>query len=187
MTFIVVYDANVLVGYAQRDLLIRIAGTGLVQAKWTERILDEAMAAVQKSRPNIPSEKITRLRALMIEAIPDCLVTGHEALIEQLQLRDPDDRHVLAAAIKVGAQVIVTGTRTSRRQTWPRGISRRSTRTTSYWIRSTSTTGSCGAVSSRSRSHASSVRRRSRTCSASWNDPAWFSPRRLSGPRAGDD
>jgi hypothetical protein len=47
----VIYDANVLVGNAQRDLLVRIALTGLVQAKWTDRILDEAFAAVQKSRP----------------------------------------------------------------------------------------------------------------------------------------
>lgn len=48
MAFIVVYDANVLVGNTQRDLLVRIAQSGLVQAKWTDRILDEAMAAVQK-------------------------------------------------------------------------------------------------------------------------------------------
>jgi hypothetical protein len=54
MPFIVVYDANVLVGNSQRDLMVRIAQTGLVQAKWTDRILDEAMAAVQKSRPDIP-------------------------------------------------------------------------------------------------------------------------------------
>ena len=33
MAFIVIYDANVLVGNAQRDLLVRIALTGLVQAK----------------------------------------------------------------------------------------------------------------------------------------------------------
>ena len=51
MAFIVIYDANVLVGNAQRDLLVRIALTGLVQAKWTDRILDEAFAAVQKSGP----------------------------------------------------------------------------------------------------------------------------------------
>lgn len=35
-------------------------------------------------------------------------MTGHEPLIEGLKLPDPDDRHVLAAAIKAGAQVIVT-------------------------------------------------------------------------------
>ncbi len=51
MPFIVVYDANVLVGNTQRDLLVRLAQTGLVQAKWTDRILDEVLAAVSKSRP----------------------------------------------------------------------------------------------------------------------------------------
>jgi predicted nucleic acid-binding protein len=106
--FIVVYDANPLVGNSQRDLLIRIAQTGLVQAKWTDRILDEAIAAIGKTRPGIPAEKLTRLRELMITALPDGLVRDHEPLIEGLYLRDPDDRHVLAAAIKSGAQVIVT-------------------------------------------------------------------------------
>jgi predicted nucleic acid-binding protein len=108
MPFIVVYDANVLVGNTQRDLLVRIAQTGLVQAKWTDRILDEMVAAIAKSRPDIPAEKLARLRELMIAAVPDCLVRGHEPLIEGLHMRDSDDRHVLAAAIKSGAQVIVT-------------------------------------------------------------------------------
>lgn len=94
-------------------MMVRIAQTGLVQAKWTERILDEAMAAVQKSRPDIAPERLERTRALMIEAVPDCLITGHEPLIEGLRLRDPDDRHVLAAAIKAGAQVIVLRPRCS--------------------------------------------------------------------------
>jgi len=40
--------------------------------------------------------------------VRDCLVTGYEPLIEALDLPDPDDRHVLAAAIKVNAQLIVT-------------------------------------------------------------------------------
>jgi predicted nucleic acid-binding protein len=108
MAFIVVYDANVLVGNTQRDLLVRIAQTGLVQAKWTDQILDEMIAAVQKSRPDIAPEKLARVRTLMIEAVPDCIVSGHEPLIAGLHLRDPDDRHVLAAAITSGAQVIVT-------------------------------------------------------------------------------
>lgn len=108
MPFIVVYDANALVGNSQRDLLVRIARTGLVQAKWTDRILDEAIAAIGKTRPGIPAEKLTRLRELMITALPDGIIRDHEPLIEGLHLRDPDDRHVLAAAIKSGAQVIVT-------------------------------------------------------------------------------
>jgi predicted nucleic acid-binding protein len=108
MTFIVVYDANVLVGNTQRDLLVRIAQTPLVQAKWTERILEVTLGAVRKSRPDIPPERLERLRELMIAAVPDCLVRDYEPLIEDLHLRDPEDRHVLAAAIKAGAQVIVT-------------------------------------------------------------------------------
>jgi len=79
-----------------------------VQAKLTERILDETVAAVHKSRPDIAPEKLARLRGLMLRAIPDSVVSRHEPLIEGLLLRDPDDRHVLAAAIKSGAQLIVT-------------------------------------------------------------------------------
>ena len=44
----------------------------------------------------------------MTEAVRDCLVQGYEPLIDVLDLPDPDDRHVLAAAIKVNAQLIVT-------------------------------------------------------------------------------
>jgi predicted nucleic acid-binding protein len=108
MPFIVVYDANALVGNTQRDLLFQVALAGLVQAKFTERIVDETIAAVNKSRPDIAPEKLSRLRALMLAGIPDSIVSGHEPLIEGLRLRDPDDRHVLAAAIKSGAQLIVT-------------------------------------------------------------------------------
>lgn len=41
-------------------------------------------------------------------SVPDCLVTGYEGLIENHNLPDPDDRHVLAAAIRCQAGVIVT-------------------------------------------------------------------------------
>lgn len=44
----------------------------------------------------------------MCQAVDDCLVTGYEDLVESLSLPDRDDRHVLAAAIRCGAQVIVT-------------------------------------------------------------------------------
>jgi predicted nucleic acid-binding protein len=108
MPFIVVYDANPLVGNTQRDLLFQVALAGLVQAKFTERIVDETIAAVHKSRPDIAPEKLSRLRDLMLTAVPDSIVSGYEPLIEGLHLRDPDDRHVLAAAVKSGAQLIVT-------------------------------------------------------------------------------
>lgn len=44
----------------------------------------------------------------MCDAVPDSLTTGYHDLIEGLDLPDPDDRHVLAAAIRSGSQVIVT-------------------------------------------------------------------------------
>lgn len=108
MAFVVLYDANVLYGSLPRDLLIRIAQAGLVQAKWTHEILDEAFRNIKANRPDLNPSKLDRTRQLMITAIRDCLVQGYEPLIDGLQLPDPGDRHVLAAAIKARAQVIVT-------------------------------------------------------------------------------
>ncbi|WP_462188203.1 hypothetical protein [Frankia sp. CcWB2] len=56
MTFTVVYDANVLYPNTLRNLLIRIAQSGLVQAKWTNEILDEMVTAIGRNRPDIPSD-----------------------------------------------------------------------------------------------------------------------------------
>ncbi|GLW65763.1 PIN domain-containing protein [Actinomadura rubrobrunea] len=108
MPFVVLYDTNVLYGNTLRDLLIRVALAGAVQAKWTNDILDELLANLAAERPDIAPEKLIRLRTLMNEAVPDALVEGYEPLIDGLKLPDPGDRHVLAAAIKAGAQVIVT-------------------------------------------------------------------------------
>jgi hypothetical protein len=89
MPFVVVYDANALYGNAQRDLLIRIAQSGLVQAKWTDQILDEMLHNLGKKRPDIPAEKLGILRELMNKAVRHCVVTGYEPLIELLQLPRP--------------------------------------------------------------------------------------------------
>jgi predicted nucleic acid-binding protein len=107
MAFVVLYDACALHGNTSRDLLIRIAQAGLVQAKWSEQILDELVRSL-KERGIGTSDKLVRLRRLIVEAVADSMVTGHEKLIESLKLPDPDDRHVLAAAIRCHAQIIVT-------------------------------------------------------------------------------
>lgn len=108
MAFIAVYDANVLYPSTLRDLLIRIAQAGLVQAKWTNEILDEVFRNVKADRPDLNPEHLDRTRELMCRAVRDCLVHGYEPLVDAVKLPDPDDRHVLAAAIKARAQVIVT-------------------------------------------------------------------------------
>jgi predicted nucleic acid-binding protein len=110
MAFVVLYDSNVLYPNTVRDLLIRLARHGIVQAKWTEEILDEVQEALRRNGVG-DDEKRTELRRRMNAAVRDCLVTGYESLVEGLKLPDPDDRHVLAAAIKAGAQVIVTDNR----------------------------------------------------------------------------
>lgn len=103
-----VYDANILYPAPLRDLFIRLAQAGLVRARWTETIHDEWFRNVLKDNPQRSPERLARTRTLMNEAVRECLVTGHEELIDSLTLPDPDDRHVLAAAIRAGAQVIVT-------------------------------------------------------------------------------
>jgi hypothetical protein len=103
-----IYDANVLYPAPLRDLFIRLAQAGLVRARWTEMIHDEWLRNVLKDNPQLSPDRLARTRALMNEAIRDCLVTDFEALIDSLTLPDPDDRHVLAAAIRTGADVIVT-------------------------------------------------------------------------------
>jgi predicted nucleic acid-binding protein len=108
VSFVVLYDANVLYPSTLRDLLIRIAAGGLVQATWTEQILDEVFRNVRKNRPELAEELLDRTRILMVKVVRDCLVSGHEPLIHALELPDPDDRHVLADAIRARAQVIVT-------------------------------------------------------------------------------
>ena len=107
MAYVVVYDACVLYPNTLRDLLIRVAQPGLVQAKWTHQILDEVDRALVRNL-NVPADKIAALRSRMNDAVRDCIVTGYEPLVEALRLPDPDDRHVLAAAIKAGAQGIIT-------------------------------------------------------------------------------
>jgi len=102
------YDANVLYPNSLRDLLIRLAQAGLVQAKWTDQILDETFRNLKLHRPDLDAAKLDRTRELMNRAIRDVVVTGYEPLIEVLDLPDAGDRHVLAAAIKANAQIIVT-------------------------------------------------------------------------------
>lgn len=108
MAFVVLYDANVLYPSTLRDVLIRVALAGMVQAKWTDQILDETFSNLTRNRPDLDPDVLGRTRTLMNDAIRDVLVTGYEPLIEAVELPDPDDRHVLAAAIKAKAQVIVT-------------------------------------------------------------------------------
>lgn len=108
MAFVVIYDACVLYPAPLRDLLIRVARTGVVRAQWSNLILDECFWNILANRPDLQPAALERTRELMNKAVPDSLVTGFEHLVDGLDLPDPGDRHVLAAAVRAGAQVIVT-------------------------------------------------------------------------------
>lgn len=82
--------------------------TGMFRAHWSNEILDEVVRSILRRRPDLTQSQLSRTRELMCNAVPDCLTTGYEELIDGLNLPDADDRHVLAAAIRSGSQVIVT-------------------------------------------------------------------------------
>ncbi|MBI6923072.1 PIN domain-containing protein [Pseudomonas putida] len=106
--FTVIYDACVLYPAPLRDLLMHLALTGAYRARWSEQIHDEWTRNVLKNRPDVSETQLDRTVGFMNQAIPDALVSDYEPLIRGLDLPDEDDRHVLAAAIKCGASVIVT-------------------------------------------------------------------------------
>lgn len=106
--FVALFDANVLYPASVRDLLLRLALTDLFRARWTDRIHDEWIGALLKHRADLTRAQLERTRALMNKAVPGCLVTAYEGLIDGLTLPDPNDRHVLAAAICCHAGAIVT-------------------------------------------------------------------------------
>ena len=107
MRYTVIFDACVLYPAPLRDFLLRLSTTGLFSAKWTDQIHDEWTRNLLLARPEL-EDKLCRTRDLMNRAVPDSLVTGYEPLIENLELPDRDDRHVLAAAIRSSAQAVVT-------------------------------------------------------------------------------
>lgn len=106
--FTAVLDANVLHSYPLTSLLLELAEARLYRPAWTADIHAEWQRSVLAARPGTDAALLERRRAAMDAALPDACVSGYVPLIAALTLPDPDDRHVLAAAIRTRAQVIVT-------------------------------------------------------------------------------
>jgi hypothetical protein len=105
--FVVVLDANVLYPFRVRDVLLRFAEAGLFRARWSRQILEEWASNLLAEKPHL-EDSVRLQREAMARAFPEAMIEGHEALIPALTLPDENDRHVLAAAIRVGAHHIVT-------------------------------------------------------------------------------
>jgi predicted nucleic acid-binding protein len=105
---VAVYDACVLYPFHLRNILIQCAFDGLVEARWTDNIHDEWMRNLAANTPGLSIERLEATRDRMNAVVPEAGVADYRPLIPDLTLPDPDDRHVLAAAIAGKASVIVT-------------------------------------------------------------------------------
>lgn len=101
-------DACVLVPIVPCDTLLRLADSGAFRPLWSDRVVKEAIHALTQIHPDIdPGRILSRFRS-MNEAFEDARVEGWEPLEEAIKLPDPDDRHVVAAALLGRADVIIT-------------------------------------------------------------------------------
>ncbi|RJF86771.1 PIN domain-containing protein [Oleomonas cavernae] len=105
---VAVYDACVLYPFHLRNVLIQCAFDGLVAARWTDDIHAEWIRNLAANAPATPIARLEATRDRMKAALPEADVADYRPLIADLHLPDPDDRHVLAAAIAGKASVIVT-------------------------------------------------------------------------------
>ncbi|MGF9566873.1 PIN domain-containing protein [Neorhizobium sp. BT27B] len=107
--FTVLIDANCLAGALRRNMILSLAEAGFYRVRWSARIMDETARAID----TITGGKADSSKQIdaMTRAFPEATVEDFEELERLLidgGLRDVGDAHVIAAAIKCGASVIVT-------------------------------------------------------------------------------
>lgn len=103
---VVVIDANVLYGIETTDLLLTMASRHLFRPHWSPQILAEVSRNLGE-RTDLDGAAIRRRVDRMNTALPSAFEEVPDELIAQMPVNDKD-RHVLALAVKVGAQTIVT-------------------------------------------------------------------------------
>lgn len=104
--FIAMLDTNVIYPVIVRDILFWFAHYDMYTPKWSKQIFDEWQSVME--RKGVPANEAKRRIEKANMAFPNALVENYEPLVETLTLPDPNDRHVLAAAIKINANLIVT-------------------------------------------------------------------------------
>lgn len=105
---VAVYDACVLYPFQLRNLLVQCAADRLVDARWSDEIHEEWMRNLLAKEPRLTRARLEATRDLMDRVLPKARVTDYAARIPAITLPDPGDRHVVAAAEKAGASIIVT-------------------------------------------------------------------------------
>ncbi len=112
----VMIDACVLYPTVMREVLLGIARAGLFQARWSDRVLEEWARATRKLGPEAEIFARGEIAALEID-FPDARITVPPEAGRRFHLPDPDDVHVLAAAV-VGS---CDGIMTVNNKDFPRG------------------------------------------------------------------
>jgi predicted nucleic acid-binding protein len=107
MPFSALLDTSVLFPALLRDTLLRVAAQDTYRPLWSSDILEELRRSLRERYPMDPPD-VERVVSFMTEHFPDSLVGDYGNLIKRIDLSDPDDRHVVAAAIAGRADVIVT-------------------------------------------------------------------------------
>lgn len=99
-------DANALVPYNLMSLLLTMAEHGLLELRWSERVLEETRRTLVK-RIGATAPQAERRIGAMRRAFPEAMVDEEEIVEEGLNCH-PKDRHVLAAAVAGGSTHLVT-------------------------------------------------------------------------------
>lgn len=105
MPLTAVLDASVLFPISLCDLLLRLAEADVYQPLWSERILDEVRHSVLRREY---ARHVGRRLDAMQRRFPEAMVPPAWDVERTLSLPDPDDRHVVAAAVVGGSGLIVT-------------------------------------------------------------------------------
>lgn len=105
---VAVLDACILYPFHLRNIVVQAAVDRLIDARWTNAIHNEWIQNLVTSAPAIPLERLQTTRRLMNEALPTAMVDAYERHVATVNLPDPNDRHVVAAAIAARASLIIT-------------------------------------------------------------------------------
>jgi PIN domain-containing protein len=103
-----VFDACVLYPFHLRNIVVQAAMDRLVEARWTDEIHDESVRNLATGVPAIPIGRLQNTRRLMNDALPTAMVSDYENHVTAVNLPDPNDHHVVAAAIAASASIILT-------------------------------------------------------------------------------
>jgi predicted nucleic acid-binding protein len=105
VTFPAFFDTNVLYGALRNDFILELADRGLFRPLWSKDVLFELAKNLVRNGEN-PALVAKRVGA-MEHYFADAMVTGYDDLVLTMT-NDERDRHVLAVAVRGGAEVLVT-------------------------------------------------------------------------------